>query len=87
MAPPPPPSCTCFFLLGLQGAKPLAAPKNLHLTVPKTGSKLTKNTWMAMHFACELQYKVTGNFQKVQNFEFLSFYIRTNCVCFIFLAG
>ena len=73
-----PSSCTwfCFLLLGLQGVKPLEAPKNLHLTVPKTASKidqylklglkLTKNTWMVMQFSCALQYKVTGKFQKLQ---------------------
>ena len=27
-------------LVGVQGAKPLEAPKNLHLTVPYTGSKI-----------------------------------------------
>ena len=36
-----PPSCNWFFMFpGLQGANPLEAPKNLHLTVPKTVSKI-----------------------------------------------
>ena len=37
-------------LVGVQGAKPLEAPKNLHLTLPKTGPKMDQNTWMVMHF-------------------------------------
>ena len=44
-------------------AKPLQAPKNLHPMLPET-VKLTKKTWMVMHFLCALQYKVTGKFQR-----------------------
>ena len=45
-----------FLLLSLQGKKPLEAPKNLHLTVLKTGSKIDKKTrgWQCI-FSCALQ--------------------------------
>ena len=69
-------------LVGVQGAKSLEAPKNLHLTL---GLELTKITGGGYaFFSCALQYKATGKFQKVQNFEFSSFLSETKCVCFIF---
>ena len=54
--------------------KPLEAPKNLHPKVPKTGPKVDqKHLDGYAFFSSALQYEVAGKFQKVQNFEFLSF--------------
>ena len=45
------PSCTWIFF-SLVWGEALEAPKKLHITVPKTATKMTKNsfTWMVMHF-------------------------------------
>ena len=54
----------------------------------KLGLKLTKARASSCIFSCALQYKVTGKFQKVQNFEFSSFLSEKVCMfIYIFLAG
>ena len=71
---------------GSRGCNPRKLQRICILQYLKLGLKLIQNTWMVMHFSCALQYKVTGKFQKVQNFEFLNFLSEKMCM-FIFLAG
>ena len=75
-------------LVGVQGAKPLQPPKNLHPTVPKAGFKIDQKHLDGYTFFSALEYEVTATFQKVQNFEFQisSFLSETIYIYFVFLA-
>ena len=71
---------------GFQGAKPLEAPKNLHPTVSKTGSKTDQNTWMVMHFLMCVAVQSQRKMPKGPKFRILKFLIRKMRM-FILLAG
>ena len=72
----------------VQGARPLEAPKNMHLTVPKSGSNIAQQyvDGYAFSVSCVLRYKVTGKFQRSKIFNSQVSY-QKKCVCSIVLAG
>ena len=64
---------------GVQGAKPLEAAKNQHLTVPKIGSKIDQK-YMNAFFPVRAVQNHRKVPKKVQNFKFSSFFIRKMCM-------
>ena len=68
-------------------ARPLEAPKNLHLMVPEPGSN-TAQQYVDVYafFSCALQYKVTGKSQRSKIFNSQVSY-QKKCECSIVLAG
>ena len=66
----------------VQGARPLEALKNLHLTVPRSGSNIAQQYVDGSAFSCALQYKAKG-----PKFSILKFLIRKKCVYSIVLPG
>ena len=65
-----PEQCHGGVLVEVPGARPLEAPKNLHPTVPKSGSNIAQQYVDAYaFFSCPLQYKVTGKSQKSKIFN------------------
>ena len=70
-----------------QGARPQEAPKNLHLTVPKSGSNIAQpyvNGYAFFHVHCSTKSQENS---KGPKFSILKFLIRKKCVCSIVLAG
>ena len=73
---------------GGPGGKPLEAPKNLHLTVPKSGPNIAEQCvdgYAFFHMHCSTKSKETP---KGTKFSILTFLTRNKkCVCSIVLAG
>ena len=70
----------------VQEARPLEAPKNLHLTVPKSGSNIVQqyvDGYAFFHVHCN---KRSQENSKGLKFSVLKFIIRKRCVCSIVLA-
>ena len=59
-------------LVEVRGARPLEAPKNLHLAVPESGSNIAQQyvDGVIFIFSCAFQYKVTGKSQRSKIFNF-----------------
>ena len=71
----------------VQGARPLEAPKNLHLMVRKSGSNILQQCvdgYEFFHVHCGTKSKENP---KGPKFSILKFLIRKKCVCSIVLAG
>ena len=69
-----------------RGLAPLDAPKNLHLTVPKSESNnaqqyLDSYAFFHVHYSTKSQENPKG-----PKFSILKFFIRKKCVCSIVLA-
>ena len=67
----------------VQGARPLEAPKNLHLTVSKSGSNIAQqyvdgNAFFHVHCSTKSKENPKG-----PKFSILKFLIRKKCVCSI----
>ena len=74
-------------LVEIQGVRPLEAPKNLNLTVPKPGSDIAQqyvDGYAFFHVHCSIKSKENP---KGPKFSILKFLIRKKCVCSIVLAG
>ena len=74
-------------LVEVQLARPLEAPKNLHLTVPKSGSNIAQqyvDGYAFFHVHCSTKPQENP---KGPKFSILKFLIRKLCVCSILLAG
>ena len=56
-------------LVEVQGARPLEAPQNLHLTAPKSGSNIAQQCMDSYAFSCALQYKVKGKSERYKIFN------------------
>ena len=75
---------------GVQGASPLEAPQNLHLTVPKSGSNIAQqcmDSYAFFHVHCSTKSKEN---QKGTKFSILTFMFLTRnkkCVRSMVLAG
>ena len=70
----------------VQGASPLEAPENLHLTVPKSGSNIAQqyvDGYAFFHVHCSTKSQENP---KGTKFSILKFLIRKKCVCCIVLA-
>ena len=75
---PPPQQFHGKVLVEVQGARPLEAPKNLHLIVPKSGSNIAQqyvNDYGFFHVHCSTKSEENP---KVQNFQFSSFLSEKN---------
>ena len=75
---PPPSSPMVEILVEVQGARPLEAQKNLHLTVPKSGSNIAQHYvdgYAFFHVHCSTK---SQEIPKVQNFQFSSFLSEKN---------
>ena len=85
---PPPQQFHGRVLWEVQGASPLEAPKNLHLTVPKSGPNITQqyvDDYPFFHVHCSTKSQENP---KGSKFSILKFLIRKKkCVCPIALAG
>ena len=74
-------------LVEVQGARPLEAPKNLHLTVPKSRSNIAQqyvDGYASFHVHCSTKSQENP---KGPKFSILKFFVRKKCVCSIVLAG
>ena len=60
-------------LVDVQGSSPLTAPKNLHLTVPKSGSNIAQQCVEGYAFLMCIAVQSHRKIPKVQNFQFSSF--------------
>ena len=63
-------------MVEVQGARPMEAPKNLHLTVPKSGSNIAQQyvdgyAFFHVHYSTKSQENPKG-----QKFSILNFLIR-----------
>ena len=73
-------------LVGVQGAKNLEGPKNLHPTVPKTGFEVDQkylNGYAFLHVHCSTKSQENSKRSGLLNSR-VSY--QKKCVCFIFLA-
>ena len=76
----------CAIQLGSRG-RTVEAPKNLHLAVPKTGSKIDRKHeagYAFFHVHCTTMSQ--EQFHKVQNFEFSSF-LSGNKMCLFYISS
>ena len=79
--------CHGRVLVEVQGARPLEAPKNLHLTAPKSGSNIAQqyvDGYAFLHVHCSTKSQENP---KGPRFSILKFLIRKKCVCSKVLAG
>ena len=71
----------------VQGTRSLKALKNLHLTVPKSGSNIAQQYVDGYAFLMCIAVQSHRKIPKVQNFQVPSFLSEKKCVSSIVLAG
>ena len=71
--------CHGRVLVEVQGARPLEAPKNLHLTAPKSGSNIAQQ-YVDGYAFFHVQYKVTGKSQRSKIFNSEVSYQKKMCM-------
>ena len=74
----------------VQGAHPLEAPKNLHLTVPKSGSNIAQQCvdgYAFFHVHCSTKSKENPEGTKCSILTCTFLTKNKKCVCSIVLAG